>query len=56
MRTQGEIQTKLVFLQAQLANFQDPAQIKQVKAAISMLQWVLGIGPDVVFVPKVVTQ
>jgi hypothetical protein len=48
MRTEQEIQEKLKFLQEQAANGND----FEGKREIARLKWVLGIGPDLIHVPK----
>ena len=53
MKTQAELSGKLAWLIAQQANFTDACQLAQLATDIRRLKWVLGIGPDVVQVPKV---
>lgn len=52
MKSESVIRAKLDQMQAQRANFSDPVQIRIFNAEIKRLEWVLGIGPDVVLVPK----
>lgn len=52
MRTEAEVQAKLDYLVLQEQNFHTDDEIAKTRAVQKMLRWVLGIGPEPVYVPK----
>jgi hypothetical protein len=57
MKTQREIEAKVIELRDCLAAgaYSDAMQAKNISLEIRRLKWVLGVGPDVITVPKPAT-
>ena len=52
MKSAEAIRAFLDELQRSRGDYRDPVQLKEVDAQIKILQWVLGLGPEFVIVPK----
>jgi hypothetical protein len=53
MQPEAAIRERLDELKGERDDYRDPVQLKEVDGQISTLEWVLGLGPEVVIVPKV---
>lgn len=54
MQDEAAIRDRLDELKQSRGDYRDSDQLKEVDIQISTLEWVLGLDPEVVIVPKVV--